>query len=223
MSFRFLIAIGFLIVAVGALLLGRDSLKAARPVPMATEQPSKATGKINLTLETGEQSAQSMRDVGSISEWWCQPTYSSYRYDPSLAGDSSYRELVHRHLLLKGFYESPARYEAAFEELVQLVGQWGLDPEHNLELVIHAHNIAYEHQGWLRHFRRSTGNLASPEEREFQASRLAFNIENLQDRFEFLFEEYPNAEFEGLLKIQPDSGIRALPPKIQPGTPLISK
>ena len=157
------------------------------------------------------------------SEWWHKPVYSTTRYDPTLASDPSYRELVTRHLFLNSFYKSPLRLSSPFQQTIETMEHWGIDPKHHLPLAIHAHNIAWEYFILHRNFRISNGNLVTERERKINEGRLAWNVENLKHRFDFLFGDYKEAQFEDLHNIEPEGMFIEPRLKIEPGTLLISE
>ena len=156
-------------------------------------------------------------------EWWREPIYSSYQYDPDLADDPDYRKLVTHHLYLDAFYKSPVRQEACFQELLGIMEAWEIDPEQEIELLIQANNMAFQYHAIQRFHHKSTGIAATELMREGAARHRNFMVNNMKETFAFLFDGYEGAKFDELVQIRPSANFLPYSMKIEPGTRLISK
>ncbi len=185
-------------------------------VPVADHGARKRIAKHKATREPQASSDES-------EQWWHAPTYSSLQYDPALANDPDYRELVTHHLYLDAFYNSPVRLEPSFQQLLSLIENWGIDPEQEIELVVQANNMAFQYHTTQQYYHRATGNISTEADRQRAKRHREFTINNMKETFAFLFNGYKEAEFKEIVQIEPSANFLPFSMKIEPDTKLISK
>ncbi len=189
------------------------------------ENPSDELSKTELPQEEiPESEIPTVSDSSDddSEDWWREPIYSSYQYNPDLAQDPEYRKLVTHHLYLDAFYKSPVRLEESFQRLLGFFKDWEVDPEQEIELLVQANNMAFQYHAMQRFYHNSTGIVSTASMRESAKFHRNFMINNLKETFTFLFDGYEHASFDELVKLEPSANFLPYSMKIEPGTRLIS-
>lgn len=192
----------------------------------STLTPPPATNAVSVIHPEQETPPPPAKEAEASSDeptpWWHEPTYSNYEYDPTLAVDPDYRKLVTHHLFLDAFYKSPVRLEEPFQELISMVENWSVVAEEEIELLVHANNMAFRYHAAQRHYHDETGIVSTREDRERAKWHRDFTVNNMKETFDYLFEGYEGANFEDLTRIKPSAIFPYGSMRIEPGTRLIS-
>jgi len=186
-----------ILLSVGLFLVFRRSEPESTPrKELSRELPSQTQAVAPVASETQQEvtpehdaSEDFNPSQNQTREWWREPIYSSYQYDPDLADDPDYRKLVTHHLYLDASYKSPVRQEACFQELLGIMEAWKIDPEQEIELLVQANNMAFQYHAIQRFHHKSTGIAATESMRESEERHRNFMGNNMKETFAFLFDD----------------------------------